>query len=1099
MVTFISQCEKNSLKKTRRVLDAFANRIGDNTWQTVITEEGLNTVKKMLRQTASKSTAVSCHWIRSRSRSQFLWVVGNKSKFNQEGVVPVNYTERVVQLEESNWALLPLIQSLTALAGLFHDWGKSSICFQNKLKSKKTLADPLRHEWISCILLNHYIAGAKTDEEWLERLEKGEFSDSFGKGATFTEIEKPLANLPTIASLTCWLILSHHRLPLLGEKERSLFKKTPLEAYKNLFNFIQDNFGYANSTDLEKNECLTFPDGLPHLSVHWVKLIKRWASRVHSQVNLFKHSLENGTWRVVLHYSRLSLMGGDHYYSSLSASPKWKAKSTWPLFANTEKKNRKSVLSQKLDEHLVEVTQKALDLTHWLPGFENRMPEVEDSKALRIRSTDKNYLWQDKAVDAIKAWRKSIDTEKKIGFFAVNMASTGCGKTFANAKIMRALSDDQKSLRYILALGLRTLTLQTGDEYRERVKLKRNELGVLIGSNAILELHNLQKEGQTEDENIAEIGSESIENLMTETIDYECDVPDDNLDTVLKNEKARSFLYAPVLACTIDHLMGATETCRGGRHLLPSLRLMSSDLVIDEIDDFSGDDLIAIGRLIYLAGMLGRKVMISSATIPPDLAAGYFNAYQQGWRLFAISRNLNPVIGCAWIHESDKSAAMVKTIPLSENEETTAYFSKSHTKFISKRLNFLSKQPPRRKANIVDINEPYAEISLEESYFSTVRDEIIRKHHQFNTRVDPFQKNVSFGVVRVANIPPCVALSRFLMETKWPDNISVRVMPYHSRQVLLMRHAQEAFLDQVLKRKKPMEVFSHPVIEEQLKVTKTEHVIYILVATPVEEVGRDHDFDWAVLEPSSYRSMIQLAGRVLRHRRDKTVETPNIALLRYNLKGFLEKCNNQKPRVVFSRPGYEDSNNRLRSHDLGDLLDEDMLFTGVDAVPRISKNKTLSPTEKLIDLEHYVTQMLLMNPSAKGPESLEGWLSQCWWLTAFPQKMTPFRKGKPEIKLFLTPTDDRDEFIFSETDFKGNIVGVELKKHIIQLPGTVDESRLWFKRNYGELLRKKAEETGESLLDAALKFGEITIPEDKKGEKCFNYTPQFGMYPGEGN
>ncbi len=81
MVTFISQCEKNALKKTRRVLDAFANRIGNNTWQTVITEEGLNTVKKMLRQTATKSTAVSCHWIRSRSRSQFLWVVGDKSKF----------------------------------------------------------------------------------------------------------------------------------------------------------------------------------------------------------------------------------------------------------------------------------------------------------------------------------------------------------------------------------------------------------------------------------------------------------------------------------------------------------------------------------------------------------------------------------------------------------------------------------------------------------------------------------------------------------------------------------------------------------------------------------------------------------------------------------------------------------------------------------------------------------------------------------------------------------------------------------------------------------------------------------------------------------
>lgn len=29
IVTFISQCEKKALARTRRVLDAFANRIGD--------------------------------------------------------------------------------------------------------------------------------------------------------------------------------------------------------------------------------------------------------------------------------------------------------------------------------------------------------------------------------------------------------------------------------------------------------------------------------------------------------------------------------------------------------------------------------------------------------------------------------------------------------------------------------------------------------------------------------------------------------------------------------------------------------------------------------------------------------------------------------------------------------------------------------------------------------------------------------------------------------------------------------------------------------------------------------------------------------------
>ena len=94
MVTFISQCEKKALNRTRRVLDAFANRIGNNTWQTVITEEGLIAVKTLLRKTATKNTAVACHWIRSRSRSELVWIVGNRRRFNAQGIVPVNSTAK---------------------------------------------------------------------------------------------------------------------------------------------------------------------------------------------------------------------------------------------------------------------------------------------------------------------------------------------------------------------------------------------------------------------------------------------------------------------------------------------------------------------------------------------------------------------------------------------------------------------------------------------------------------------------------------------------------------------------------------------------------------------------------------------------------------------------------------------------------------------------------------------------------------------------------------------------------------------------------------------------------------------------------------------
>jgi CRISPR-associated endonuclease/helicase Cas3 len=100
MVIFVSQCEKRALNRTRRVLDAFADRIGNNTWQTVITHEGLLVIKKLLRKTASKNTAVSCHWIRARSKTEFVWVVGRRQAFNHLGVVPVNFTSKEVIMDK---------------------------------------------------------------------------------------------------------------------------------------------------------------------------------------------------------------------------------------------------------------------------------------------------------------------------------------------------------------------------------------------------------------------------------------------------------------------------------------------------------------------------------------------------------------------------------------------------------------------------------------------------------------------------------------------------------------------------------------------------------------------------------------------------------------------------------------------------------------------------------------------------------------------------------------------------------------------------------------------------------------------------------------
>lgn len=1100
MVTFVSQCEKKALKKTRRVLDAFANRIGDNTWQTVITQEGLNAVQGLLRKTATKSTAVSCHWIRSRARSQFLWAVGNKSRFNEQGFVPVNTTEKDILNNrwENNWRYLPLIHTITRLATLFHDWGKSSQCFQDKLRSQKgqkIFGDPLRHEWVSCLLLRVLFGEHEDDAGWLTPLSEGIFNEQDLKESLQNEIfQKPLKNLPPLAGIISWLVLSHHKLPNY-ENEKNKYKSESAPLSKDIFKRITKEWGYENlKTGIDINKCLDFPNGLPNQSPKITKQIKRWAAKALDQYAILNEAIESGSWRLILQYSRLSLMLGDYSYSSKPKADE-KFQSYLPqLIANTDKRSKKK---QTLDEHILGVAENAGKTVSLLPALECEMPTVYGIKNLKKKSISQKFVWQDKAVEKIKSWRnleKNEDKSTHFGFFTVNMASTGWGKTFANAKIMRALSEKGESLRYVLALGLRTLTLQTGDEYRDRIGLKKTDLAVLIGSNAVLELHNSQNQ-QKEEEKLKNFGSESTESLLDEYIDYESEIPEDLLNPILTREKDRHFLYAPVLVATIDHIISATETKRGGKYMLPYMRLMSSDLVIDEVDDFDGKDLIAIGRLIHLAGMLGRKVMISSATIPPDMAHGYFHTYQQGWLIFAKSRGLDQKVGCAWV---DEFKTKVQSVSPSESETGTSYY-KYHNAYIEDRVENLTKQDIKRKGNICSIALPEVktENGLRHLYFEAIQHEIVNKHNVYHQVIKKLKKKVSFGVVRVANIAPCVELANFLIECDWPSDVGVKIMPYHSGQVLLMRSAQEKHLDQVLKRNRNHSGCEHPFIENQLQKSTDENVIYILVATPVEEVGRDHDFDWAIVEPSSFRSIIQLGGRVLRHR-ERTVNIPNMALMQYNLKGYLQKFDESKRKrtPVFSRPGYETGGKGLlKTHNLSELLEKQTITTCINATPRIMRSQDLTPGTNLVDLEHHVISKLLTNFTEHGPESLEGWISQCWWLTALPQQLVRFRASQPDIKLFLVPEGDEEDpdFVFMEKDKKGVPTEVETLYRISHKTFQGDLGRIWFERDYLELLKEISKQYGFDLKKAALRFGEISIPKEENNSTRFLYSPQNGF------
>src|SRR5690606_16415695 len=141
-------------------------------------------------------------------------------------------------------------------------------------------------------------------------------------------------------------------------------------------------------------------------------------------------------------------------------------------------------------------------------------------KAFKKRSDNAKFRWQDKAYELACGIRERSAQQ---GFFGVNMASTGCGKTFANARIMYGLADEKLGCRFSIALGLRTLTLQTGDALQDRLKLESDDLAVLIGSQAVKDLHEMHKAAVSEENNQSGVitaegaGSESAAPLVDES------------------------------------------------------------------------------------------------------------------------------------------------------------------------------------------------------------------------------------------------------------------------------------------------------------------------------------------------------------------------------------------------------------------------------------------------------------------------------------------------------------------------------------------------------------------------------------------------------
>ncbi len=944
---------------------------------------------------------------------------------NDQDAVPANTTTSNVlrKGDENAWHQLPLMTALAALAALMHDLGKATKAFQDKLRNPSLHErNHYRHEWISVRLFQAFV-GRDDDSGWLQRLAmcaeadvdtlafEALWLDHKGGRLLRDGLDEPKASehlpftrLPPLAQAVAWLVFTHHRLPCMPVEQPQGGDTEDMEDGRRTYRRFGVRPSFVNASDLEDvlrrvsadwNEPRersepskvqahwSFPHGLPVSTAAWRKQAARYARKLLELPPTAMHTCVLHD-PFAMHVARLCLMLADHHYSSITDKTARAAylNEGYPLYANTrstytqnngyqppKEKHEGPLFNQTLDEHLLGVQAHAALVTRSLPSLARSLPALRKHKLLRKRSANPRFAWQDKAADLAASVRARAAQQ---GAFIVNMASTGCGKTLGNARVMNALADPATGMRCAFAIGLRMLTLQTGRSFQNDLALGEDQLAIQVGgaaSRTLFEYWEQQAEAT---------GSASSQALLDEagTVLYDGNDQHPLLQRLTNDAKARALIAAPLLVCTVDHLTPATESLRGGRQIAPMLRLMTSDLVLDEPDDFDMADLPALTRLVHWAGLLGSRVLLSSATMPPALVEGLFLAYRAGRAVHQQHRSERPGepvnACCLWIDEFHQT-----TQDCADGQA----FREAHSQYVRKRVGKLRQAEVRRLAHIASLPESWHSLNEAErrkDFTRLVLEQAWQLHQRpHNHTQDAVSgKRVSMGLIRMANIAPLydVALAMYApdaLPSTLQGTVRIHLCVYHSQFPLLLRSAIEQQLDTLLNRRGARDsvnpALQRPAMRALIGAHPEPHHLFIVLGSPVTEVGRDHDYDWAVVEPSSMRSLIQLAGRVRRHR-PGDVAGVNMAVLDSNLRHY-----EHPGQAAFCKPGFEMAHPpfQLKSHGLHDLLPQAMRGHApwaVDARPRIAvESAKLFPRGQLVDLEHARMHASMLPRSSDAP------------------------------------------------------------------------------------------------------------------------------------
>lgn len=774
---------------------------------------------------------------------------------------------------------------LASSGGICHDIGKFNHFFQKKLSSPTPIRDPVSHEWVSMDILRKKYAHFSENKQI-------EMKDCFGQSLDVNipaNFKSPIFNSDNnlaIESLN-YVVATHHRL-------------------------LEDTDFPSNGKHVKNDHDLKDLLADPAADFSFIEpMINKAIIKMDKLGRTYDFSSDG--WRLISVVARAALILADHHTSSIRyPGPKFKGAiaNTKPNLTTGERKP-----DQPLDWHLDQVSKMAAEFSYKMVTWSPEGLDERSVSAIEERSDHPDYQWQDQAYDKIRQFSRLHETPSLI----FNLASTGSGKTKMNAKAIVAASVTGV-VRFSAAFNLKSLTLQTSDAYKHQLKINPKSIATIIGDISTAKLHQSNQSGLNHF--FDEDGNQEDPEYIIQANQAE-NVPDWLKKSLDGKYRMLELNMSAILISTVDWLVSAGNPGASKTHGAALIRAMHNDLILDEIDSYEPEALSCVLNLVMLAGMFGRNVVASSATLSKPVADALYGHYKAGAMMRADAKISSGSFSVALI--SDKLAPEIEEIC------STTHFSEYYDHYLREMLKSIATQPVYRLANHFNANPDRVFIDENEkirAHAQRISAQIELLHENNHTLLK--DKKVSFGLIRVANIKHAINLSQQLDQIR-DDSV---FCCYHSQLKRIHRSEIERRLDFLLSRKNSD---THLSVDDEivniLESKTGDNVCFIVVATAVEEVGRDHDFDWAIIEPSSSQSIIQTAGRVNRHRK-VSVTKPNIAIMDNNWRKATAKSD-KKP--CFVMPGFERSEDLYQSHHIQELFNwNDKNELVIDATVRLN-------------------------------------------------------------------------------------------------------------------------------------------------------------------